>query len=220
MRGRIAIAALAGGLALAGGGAWAQGIYTCVDAKGKRWTADRYIPECSDREQRLVGPTGTLRSLVPPTLTAKEREEKDLADKKLAEEAQKRNEEKRLQRALLSRYPTRASHDLDRSKALQSLEDSVRLAENGIEDLRKQRAELAKDAEFYKDPAKMPSQLRRHLEENDNAIAAQKRFVANQEEEKKRVNGRFDEELATLKKMWAPAGVAAADPPATAPVKR
>ena len=214
MWGRIGMAAFAGGLALAGSGAWAQGIYTCVDAKGKRWTSDRYIAECTDREQKLVGPTGTLRAVVPPTLTAKEREEKDLADKKLAQDAQKRNEEKRLQRALLSRYPNRASHDLDRSKALQSVDDSARLAQLAIEDLQKQRAELAKEAEFYKkDPAKMSAKLRRQLEENDNAIAAQQRFVANQDEERKRVNARFDDELVALKKLWVPAGVAVADPP-------
>lgn len=214
MWGRIGMAAFAGGLALAGSGAWAQGIYTCVDAKGKRWTSDRYIAECTDREQKLVGPTGTLRAVVPPTLTAKEREEKDLADKKLAQDAQKRNEEKRLQRALLSRYPNRASHDVDRSKALQSVDDSARLAQLAIEDLQKQRAELAKEAEFYKkDPAKMSAKLRRQLEENDNAIAAQQRFVANQDEERKRVNARFDDELVALKKLWVPAGVAVADPP-------
>src|SRR6478735_12632054 len=161
MRGRLVMAAAAASLALAAGAAWSQsGIYTCVDAKGKRWTSDRYIPECSDREQKLVGPTGTLRAVVPPTLTAKEREEKDLADKRLAQDAQKRNEEKRLQRALLSRYPNRASHDVDRSKALQSVDDSARAAQHSIDELRKQRAQLATEAEFYKDPSKMPAKLK------------------------------------------------------------
>jgi hypothetical protein len=210
--------ALAGGLALACTGAWAQGltgIYTCVDAKGKRWTSDRYIPECTDREQKVVGPTGTLRGVIPPTLTAKEREVQDAADKKAAEEAQRRGEEKRVQRVLLSRYPNKASHDLDRAKALKSLEESAQLAQHGIADLRKQRAELDTESEFYKkDPAKTPGRLKRQIEENENSIAAQQRFVANQEEEKKRVNARFDEELAQLKKLWVPANVAeAADTP-------
>ena len=66
MRGRLVTMAVMG-LAMAGGSAWSQsGIYTCVDAKGKRWTSDRYIPECSDREQKLMGPTGTVRGVVPP----------------------------------------------------------------------------------------------------------------------------------------------------------
>jgi len=221
MRGRTVMAAV--GLALASAGAWAQsgGIYTCVDAKGKRWTSDRYIAECSDREQKLMGGTGTVRAVVPPTLTAREREAQEAADKKAAEEAQKRGEEKRVQRALVSRYPNRASHDIDRAKALQSVEESARVAQHSIDDLRRQRAQLATEAEFYKDASKMPPKLKRQFEENDQAVAAQQRFVANQEEEKKRVNARFDEELATLKKLWNPApGVAAADPPAPAPVKR
>jgi len=221
MRGRTVMAAV--GLALASAGAWAQsgGIYTCVDAKGKRWTSDRYIAECSDREQKLMGGTGTVRAVVPPTLTAREREAQEAADKKAAEEAQKRGEEKRVQRALVSRYPNRASHDIDRAKALQSVEESARVAQHSIDDLRRQRAQLATEAEFYKDASKMPPKLKRQFEENDQAVAAQQRFVANQEEEKKRVNARFDEELATLKKLWNQApGVAVADPPAPAPVKR
>ena len=210
MRGRLVMAAI--GLALASGGAWAQsGIYTCVDAKGKRWTSDRYIPECSDREQKLMGSTGTVRAVVPPTLTAREREAQEALDRKAAEEAQKRSEEKRVQRALLSRYPNRAAHDIDRGKALQSVDDSARAAQNSIDELRKHRAQLATEQEFYKDASKLPAKLKRQIEENEQSVAAQKRFLANQDEERKRVNARFDEELATLKKLWSPApGVAEA----------
>ena len=209
MDGRIRKAALAGGLVLAFAGASAQsvnGIYTCVDAKGKRWTSDRYIPECSEREQKLMNSSGTVRAIVPPTLTAKEREAQEQLDKKAAEEAQRRGEERRVQRALLSRYPNKASHDIDRAKAVRSVEESAQAARHNIEELRKQRADLATESEFYrKDPSKMPSKLKRQIEENENSVAAQQRFVANQDEEKKRVNARFDEELAQLKKLWAPA---------------
>ena len=213
MDGRLRKAAVAIGLGLAITGSWANGIYTCVDAKGKRWTSDRYIPECTDREQKLIGPTGTLRQIVPPTLTAREREVQELADKKAADEAQRRAEEKRVQRALLSRYPNKASHDVDRAKALRSVEESTLHARTGIEDLRKQRAQLAKETEFYKDPAKIPPGLKRQIDENENSVAAQQRFIANQDEETKRVNARFDEELAQLKKLWFPVGVAEAEAP-------
>jgi hypothetical protein len=215
MHGRLRQVALAGGLALAFTGAWAQqnGIYICVDAKGKRLTSDRYIPECSDREQKLMNSTGTVRAIIPPTLSAREREVQAEADKKAAEDAQRKAEDKRVQRALLSRYPNRASHDLDRAKALRSVEDSALAARHNIDELRKQRADLQTETEFYKDPAKMPPKLRRQIEENEQQVAAQERFVANQDEERKRVNARFDEELARLKGLWVPAGVAAAEPP-------
>ena len=41
------------------------------------------------------------------------------------------------------------------------------------------------------------------VEENDTNMAAQKRFIADQESEKRRVNARFDEELARLRQLWA-----------------
>jgi hypothetical protein len=56
----------------------------------------------------------------------------------------------------------------------------------------------------------MPAKLKRQIEENEQSVAAQRRFLANQEEERKRVNARFDDELATLKKLWASNGVAEA----------
>ncbi len=44
--------------------------------------------------------------------------------------------------------------------------------------------------------------MRRQLEENDRSTTVQKRFIVEQEGEKKRVNGRFDEELVKLKQLW------------------
>jgi len=41
--------------------------YTCVDSKGKKRSSDRPIPECSDREQRVLNKDGSLRRVVPPT---------------------------------------------------------------------------------------------------------------------------------------------------------
>ena len=35
-------------------------------------------------------------------------------------------------------------------------------------------------------------------------MAAQNRFIGEQEDEKRRLNARFDEELARLKQLWAP----------------
>ena len=69
----VAIAAAAGTMA------WAQaqpvpgGVYTCIDAKGRKLTADRPIVECIDREQKVLNPSGTVRAKVGPSLTAQEK---------------------------------------------------------------------------------------------------------------------------------------------------
>jgi hypothetical protein len=45
-------------------------------------------------------------------------------------------------------------------------------------------------------------------------VSVQQRFIAEQQQEKNRVNQRFDEELARLRQLWAMLSV----PPATAAV--
>jgi len=45
--------------------------------------------------------------------------------------------------------------------------------------------------------------LRRKLDDSEQSVAIQNRFIAAQEEEKKRVNARFDEERARLKPLWS-----------------
>lgn len=205
-------AALAAGLVAALGAAHAQGIYTCIDAKGKRITSDRYIADCSDREQKLLNGSGTVRQVVPPTWTNEEREAREAQERKKADELQRQAEEKRVLRALSLRYPNRGIHDSERAKALRSIDEATQVAEQRVTTLQKERTQLLQEKEFYaKNPSKMPGLLRRQLEENDSQTAAQRRFIAGQDEEKARVNARFDDELVKLKPVWAAqAGVAAA----------
>ena len=62
------------------------GIYTCVDAKGRKLTSDRPIVDCLDREQLELNPSGTVRRKVGPSLTAQERAAEDEKQRQLAEE--------------------------------------------------------------------------------------------------------------------------------------
>ena len=41
--------------------------YTCVDSKGHKLSSDRPIPECSDREQRVLNKDGSLKRVIPAT---------------------------------------------------------------------------------------------------------------------------------------------------------
>ena len=47
-----------------------SGIYSCVDAQGRKLTSDRQIAACVDREQRVLNPSGTVRARLAPTPTA------------------------------------------------------------------------------------------------------------------------------------------------------
>ena len=208
-------------LVVAAAGAWAESpggaIYTCVDAQGRRITSDRPIMECLDREQKQLNSSGTLRRLVPPSLTASERAEQEEREHRRAEEEMRRVEERRLNRALLSRYPSQGAHDAERASALQAVQDAIDSGQRRIVELREQRHRLEQETEFYKTPSKWPIRLKRQMEENQQQIDAQQRFIAGQEDERQRVNTRFDEELARLKGLWAQRDAAAAATSGAAP---
>jgi hypothetical protein len=183
-----------------------QGIYTCIDAKGRKLTADRPIPDCADREQKVLNPSGTVKARVGPTLTARERAEQEGLQKAEHEERARLNEERRRDRALMVRYPNKAVHDKERAEALAQINVVRQAAINSVDELVRQRGVIDTEMEFYaKDPAKAPASLRRQIDEVTHSLAVQGRFIADQDAELKRVNARFDEELARLRQLWAPA---------------
>lgn len=197
-----------GGLVLLGGPAAAQGIYTCVDAKGRTLTADRPIIECLDRAQQELTRSGTVKRQIGPSLTAHEQAAQEEKDRRVAELHARQAEEKRRDRALLLRYPSRAVHDQERATALAQIDEVIKASSKRTLELAEQRKAVDSEFEFYaKDPGKAPPSLKRRLEENNSSVLVQKRFILDQETEKKRVNRRFDEELAKLKELWALAGV-------------
>ena len=189
--------------------AQAQGIYTCVDGKGRRITSDRPIVECLDREQHKLGNTGIVRQVVPPSYTADERAK--LEEKKRAENEIKARaaEEKRRERALLIRYPNQAVHDKERAEALSQIDDVIAAVNKREAALVQQRKEVDAEMEFYQsDPSKAPFWLRRKLEDSEKQMVVQKRFLEEQAQEKLRINQRFDEELGKLRQLWSPAAAA------------
>ncbi|MBC7601060.1 MAG: DUF4124 domain-containing protein [Ramlibacter sp.] len=181
-----------------------QGIYTCVDGKGRRITADRPILDCNDREQAEMSSGGLVVRKIGPSLTAQERALEEAKAAKLQEERNRQIEERKRERVLLARYPDKASHDKERSLALAQIDAVISTANRHASDLTSQRKSIDQELEFYKgDPSKAPPKLKRQIEENALQTEAQRRFMANQDMEKTRVNARFDEEMVKLKALWA-----------------
>lgn len=199
---------------LPGAPAWGQaskgnspGIYTCIDASGRRITSDRPIPQCLDREQKELSSGGTVKRVIPPSYTAEERERIEAEKRKQAEALARVQEEKRRDRALLVRYPNKSVHDKERGDALGQIDEVIAAVNKRAEALAIQRREIDTELEFYQgDPKQAPAWLRRKLEDNEQELAVQKRFLAAQTEEKARVNARFDEELARLRRLWTEFG--------------
>lgn len=191
-------------------GASAQEIYTCIDANGRTLTADRPIAECTDRTQRELSRSGLVKRQIGPSLTAHEQAAQEEKERRAAEVRAREAEDRRRDKALLLRYPTRAVHDQERAAALLQIDEVIKASNKRRGELADQRKTLAEEMEFYaKDPSRAPAPLKRRLEENNASVAVQQKFIADQEQEKKRVNLRFDEELVKLKQLWPLASPAA-----------
>jgi hypothetical protein len=203
---------------LLSGQAVAQGIYTCVDGKGRKITADRQIVECADRIQQEVTPAGVVKRVLGPALTERELAAQEEKQKLQAARRLREREGKRRNQALILRYPNKASHDKERALALAQVDDLLGAALARTKELGAQRVIINSDSEFYKkDPNKAPAALVRRRDENDRSVAEQKRYMAEQTMEKQRVNTRFDEELVKLKQLWSMANPPLAFTPAGSP---
>jgi hypothetical protein len=178
-------------------------IYTCIDAKGRKITSDRKIQACNDREQKVLNPSGTIKSTVGPTLTALERNQQEAKEKALMQEQTRLDEEKKRDRALLIRYPNEALHQKERAEALAQIALVKQAATLRAAELHAEYAKLKDEMAFYaKDPKHAPTKLRHQLDAAKAALDGQDHFIADKDLETSRTNARFDEELQRLRPLW------------------
>ena len=191
----------------AGAAAPAHGIYSCNDGHGRTITSDRPIADCIDREQRELSPSGTTRRRIEPTWTAKEQADRDERQRQADMVTTRQLAERRRERALLIRYPNATTHDRERADTLAQIDIVIGAAKKRLAQLGEERRKIEDELEFYKkDISKAPALVRRQLDDNVQSVAVQNRFIGTQEDEKRRLNARFDEERVRLKQLWAPDG--------------
>jgi hypothetical protein len=194
-----------------------NGIYTCTDDRGIRRTSDRPIVECIDREQRVLNADGSVKRIVPPTLTPEERAEREAVERKMAEERAALNDAVRRDRNLKARFPNEATHQKAREAALEVVRSSMRTSQQRIKELEAERKPLSEEAEFFRGRA-LPARLKQQIEANETSVAAQRDLIQTQEAELVRVNRIYDNELEHLRKLWngaRPGSISLVSAPAT-----
>lgn len=214
-----ALLALAAPLAQAQSKPNANGIYTCTDAQGRKLTSDRPIPECLAREQRQLNNDGSTRRVVPPTLTADERAERDAEERRQAQARAAQADAVRRDRNLVMRFPNEAAHAKAREAALEPVRQAIKAGERRMANLTVERKRLDDEAEFYKGRT-LPAALRQQLDANEGAVSAQRAAARNQESELARINALYDAELERLRRLWGGAELGTLPPVAsTQPTK-
>ncbi len=218
----FAAALLAAGVAVP---AWAEAppaqIYTCTNAAGKKLTSDRPIPECNDRDQRVLNLDGSVKRVQPPVPTADERSESEAREHDAAADRARKFEAIRRDRNLLARFPNEAAHRKARVAALDDVNKAVRVSEARLTALALERKPLTDEAEFYIGKP-LPGKLKTQLDANDASVEAQRVLVQNQKLEVVRIDALYDAELVRLRQLWGGAqpgsmgmiaGSASAPPP-------
>ena len=181
----------------------AQSIYTCTDAKGRRLTSDRPIPECLDREQRELNASGTLKRNVGPALSERDIEQAEARRRKDVQDQVRLDDVRRQERAMLIRYKDEAAHNVARTEALKQVDDVMVFAMKRVSELNEERKSLdAELAILQKSATQVPLLLQKKTDDNAADLDGQRRFVLDKTEEKKQINERFDHELARLRQMW------------------
>lgn len=178
-------------------------IYTCTDADGRNLTSDRPIPACRDRVQTILNPSGTVKARIGPVLTPYEQSQSEARIRAEQKERARLEEEKRMERALLIRYPNLAAHQKDREDALGQVLLVRQIGEARMKDLLAERNKLNDEMAFYaKDPNKAPTKLQRQITSVTQSLADQERFLSEKDLEIQRINAHFDEEQQRLEPLW------------------
>ena len=178
------------------------GIYTCIDSQGRRLTADRPIAECAHKEQQVLNLDGSVRAVLPPTLTAEERADKEARDRATAEARSAQADAVRRDRNLMARFPDEAAHNRAREAAADTVRLAMKASEIRLRELEAERKPLRDEAEFYKGKT-MPLKLKTAIDANDASMEAQRSSSANQEAELVRINKLYDAELNRLRRLWS-----------------
>ena len=184
----------------------AAGIYTCIDAQGRRLSSDRPMLECMDREQRELNPSGSVRRIVKPAPTALEQAAQEEAARRDTLARQSARDARQRQQALLTRYPNAGVLEQERAAALDTINQMIEAAQGRKDTLARDRQRLDQDLATYKtDPARVPAALQQAVVQNEDQREAQDRFIREQVAERQRVNSRFDAMQRELRKLWEPA---------------
>ena len=181
----------------------AGGIYTCVDAQGKRHTSDRPIAACLDREQRQFSKNGVMQRVIPPSYTAEEKAAIAARNKHEEELRQQERAKAKSMAALLQRYPSPAAHQAARKAEMESIMARIREGHDRIEHIKLARVKLDEEMAFYKKtPDKMPAKLRMQIQASQDNEQAANKYIAKQREELVLLNKRYDAEQAMLETLW------------------
>jgi hypothetical protein len=188
---------------LAAAAPWtAQANTVCCEANGKTFCDDGMPAACQGRAYRELNRHGVVIKQVAAPLTAEEKAKRNAELAKQREEEEKKAEQDRLDRKLVSTYPTLSDLDIGHERQLNDLKKGKQQMEQKLAEAEKKKKQLANEAEFYKKAA-MPAALKSQIESTEKDIQAQKQAIETRAQDIQGAASRFDEEKQRYLRLTA-----------------
>jgi hypothetical protein len=203
---------LAAALALAPLAASAQS-FRCVGTDGKKYYGSTIPAQCLGQPVEQLNTQGTVIRRFDPEGDEKQKAAKEAEAVKKRQEDAIAKEESRRNRALLATYTSDQDIDEARARALQENQKAVKEVEGRIAEIKKRRAEFAKEMEFYQEapPAKdakgkptkagaapkapkIPPKLAEDLKNSEIDLNAHQQLLDAKKKEVEAINAKYDED--------------------------
>lgn len=194
-------------------------IYSCEDAQGRTISSDRPIADCARREMRVLNRDGSLRKVIPPPLTRDQRKAAERAALERQDELARLRARQARDRSLLITFEDEASLEAMRSRQVAEVDSEIEMATKRILTLdRELKTAQGEAARFQTDNQgrNLPFAFQQRITDAANAILAEDSLIRDRQNERDRINERFDEDAARLRVLL---GVPAAPPAASVPAR-
>lgn len=166
--------------------------YCCQDpASGRRVCGDTLPEQCRGRAYRVLDSGGNVVKEVGAPLTAEQKAEQILENRRRKQLEDAGREQRRRDQALLDTYTTPEDIDLAQKKAEADVNVTIQATNERIATAQKKRKKLADEAEFYKKKA-MPPELEKDLRAIDHEIKLQQELIELKKKEFDTIKGKYD----------------------------
>lgn len=169
-------------------------MYSCTDAKGKTYTSDTPIAECSKRAVNILDKNGLVRKKIPAPLTPEELKQQEQLKIQEQENAVLQKQREEAQRLLLLRYPNETALLRARDLAVAPVREEVLNSTRKLNGLFKEQENLINNP-----PKKKNTEYEQKLIVLMRDIQAEKAFLTNRTEYLSKIEEKFSKDIETYR---------------------
>jgi hypothetical protein len=168
--------------------------YRCTGKDGKKYYGQSVPPQCLGMPVEQLDAQGMVTKRIGAAASATEREKKAAEDEERKKREITTKEEGRRSRALLATYTSAKEIENARARALEENHAAVKDVEGKIALLKKRKADLTKELDFFQGKNKPPAKLGLDIKDAEIDIAAQEGLLAAKKREVDSINAKYDDD--------------------------